>query len=108
MVMDDLSLILQRRGQLEEAEALQWERLSLRKVIQGERHPDTALAMYNLVRTLYGRGRLEEAENLALEVVAVLEEILEPDHPHLILVMNSLSSIRLQRETSAGTHRNSS
>ena len=59
---DNLSALLQRQGDLEEAENLCREALALELELLGPDHPDVAVTRRNLAQLLVARGELPEAE----------------------------------------------
>jgi hypothetical protein len=59
----------------------------------GDRHPDTALTMYNLAVLLYERGGgMDEARNLATLALESLRVTLPDDHPHVTACLTFVSS----------------
>ncbi|KAG8825699.1 hypothetical protein FRC19_010689 [Serendipita sp. 401] len=97
LAMNNLATTLLRRGQLEEAEKMGREVLTLRMEILGPRHPDTVSAMHNLATTLLRRGQLEEAEKMGREVLTLQMEILGPRHPDTVSAMHNLATTLAHR-----------
>ncbi|MFK0151838.1 tetratricopeptide repeat protein [Streptomyces sp. NPDC090493] len=60
----------------------------------GPDHPDTALRLNNLARTLSDLGRHTEA----VRALAVTEAALKPDHPGIAICLNNLDGIRAALE----------
>ncbi|CAG8572519.1 3314_t:CDS:2 [Acaulospora colombiana] len=87
----ELGAILDRCGELEEAERTKRGVLELRKAVLGPRHLDTIQAMHSLAYTLYGGGQFEEAERMGREVLELQKQILGPQHPDTVQVMHNLA-----------------
>ena len=68
--MNNLALVLQARGKLDEAEPLYMPGPGGPAPRRGPEHPDTLTSMNNLAIVLQGRGKLEEAEPLFRKALA--------------------------------------
>ncbi|KAK0435463.1 uncharacterized protein EV420DRAFT_1281686, partial [Desarmillaria tabescens] len=62
LAMSNLASTYQNQGQWKEAEELELQVLSARKLVSGKDHPMTLLAMSNLAPTYRNQGRWKEAE----------------------------------------------
>ena len=67
VLQNQLGLLLNDQGKLDEAGGLFREALEARRATLGDRHPDTLGSIHNLGRLLHDQGRLGEAETLLLE-----------------------------------------
>jgi Tetratricopeptide repeat len=54
--------------------------MAKRKLVLGDRHPDTLMAMANLARTWKSQGRNQEAIALMRQVERLQREVLGIDH----------------------------
>src|SRR5262249_33437033 len=72
--MNDLSELLKRKGELDEAEDLQRRTLAMRRKLLPPDHPHVAMSLINLGALLLGRGDTEGAEPLLREFLAFPRE----------------------------------
>ena len=99
--MNNLAVVLQGRGKLEEAEPLYRQVLEARRRFLGPEHPQTLIATHNLAWVLQGRGKLEEAEPLCRQVLEARRRVLGPEHPDTLMTMNNLALVLLDRRKPA-------
>ncbi|CAG7850798.1 SubName: Full=Related to kinesin light chain {ECO:0000313/EMBL:CCA76343.1}; Flags: Fragment [Serendipita indica DSM 11827] len=90
-LMSLLAGTLRVLSQLEKAETMQREILSLHLDILGPRNLDTVTAMHELAATLDERGQLEEAETIQREVLALRLDILGRRHLDTVDAMHNLA-----------------
>ncbi|CAG7850806.1 SubName: Full=Related to kinesin light chain {ECO:0000313/EMBL:CCA74635.1} [Serendipita indica DSM 11827] len=91
-LMSLLAGTLRVLSQLEKAETMQREILSLHLDILGPRNLDTVTAMHDLAVTLNERGQLEEAETMKREVLALRLDILGRRHLDTVRAMHNLAT----------------
>ncbi|KAJ7614522.1 hypothetical protein FB45DRAFT_1008710 [Roridomyces roridus] len=85
--------VLQGRQKLLETEGLELSVLQGRQKLLGDDHPDTLLAMANLVATYGHLGRYQKAEGLQLSVVQGRQKLLGDNHPDTLFAMSNLAAI---------------
>ncbi|MGW4823672.1 tetratricopeptide repeat protein, partial [Streptomyces sp. NPDC004227] len=68
--------------------------LHITEATLGPDHPDTALRLNNLARTLSDLGRHADALPLAERALHITEATLGPDHPDTALRLNNLAALR--------------
>ena len=81
MLLNQLGLLLQDMGKLEEARPLYEEALQARRETLGDRHPSTLTSIGNMGALLYGMGQLTEARPLFEEALQARKETLGESHP---------------------------
>jgi tetratricopeptide (TPR) repeat protein len=86
----NLGEVLQRLGELEEAESVLRDGLLDREAFYGEEHPGYAFGLEPLADVLRQRGELEEAIELITEAVLVLWN---HGHPHVVSALAKRASI---------------
>ena len=91
--INNLALLLQSQGKLEEAEPLYRDALAGYKARFGEEDPRTLTVMDNLALLSYNRGRLGEAESLLRGALEGRRKALGTDHPDTLSSMNNLASV---------------
>jgi len=89
-LINNLGLLLQAQGRLDEAGALYREALEARRETLGNRHPDTLSSINNLGSLLQAKGRLDEAEALFHEALKARRETLGDRHPDTLGSINNL------------------
>ncbi len=94
-LMNNLGMLLQDQGKLEEAEPLFREPLEARRETLGPRHPSTLASLNNLAMLLQDQGKLEEAEPLLREVAEGFRETLGPQHRNTLNSEGNLGMLML-------------
>ncbi|EEQ31390.1 TPR repeat protein [Microsporum canis CBS 113480] len=84
-----------KKGKFDETVKMVQENLELKKREFGEKHEETAAAMYNLSVLFYGGRKLEEAEELSRQALSIFEELLDSHHPSIVIVMSIRTHILL-------------
>ncbi|MFB6934468.1 FxSxx-COOH system tetratricopeptide repeat protein, partial [Streptomyces chartreusis] len=91
-VLGQAGFYLLARGQADQALPLDKRALEITEAALGSDHPDTALRLSNLGRTLSDLGRYAEALPLEERALQIAEAALGPDHPTTALRLNNLAS----------------
>lgn len=91
--LNDLSLVMQFRRQLDEAERLGREALAMRRRLFGEHHPDIGVSFNNLAVLMHMKGDLEAAEELHRRSVALHRRLFGGEHPAVALVTYNLARL---------------
>jgi tetratricopeptide (TPR) repeat protein/predicted Ser/Thr protein kinase len=82
-VETSLAALLQRRGELEEAERAKSAALDRQERVLGAEAPDSLAARSALADNLMRQGRLREAETILRETLAEQERVLDADDPEI-------------------------
>ena len=82
--MNNLALLLEAQGHLEEARALYVDALEGRRRTLGPNHPDTFTSMLNLATLLADVKERDEAAALLRECFEGRQRVLGPNHPDTI------------------------
>jgi tetratricopeptide (TPR) repeat protein len=90
-MMEELVVVLNELGELEEAHQLGLEALEAYKTHVGQRHPLTLVAMAHLGITLRRQGLLKEAEELHSEVWEARKSALGTEHAETLNAMHDLA-----------------
>jgi serine/threonine-protein kinase len=69
---ENLSIVLEERGEFAEAERLRHEELRMRRAVHGDDHPSTGGSLTALARFMTRRGRFAEAQQLLDEAGATI------------------------------------
>ena len=88
--LHNLSVTLSRRGEYQEALALEEEALALRRRLHGDEHTEVAVSLVNLAGILGAIGEYERAEALLREALAMRRKLLGSGHPHVAVTLNNL------------------
>ena len=78
-------------GLYEKAATLSERTLNRKKIVFGERHPDTLISMNNLALALYSQGKYKEAEEIHRQTLALRELILRKKHFNTLNSMYNLA-----------------
>lgn len=84
------------QGRLAQAEPLLRQAQSIREVMLGPQHPDTATSLNDLALMYVYRGRYTEAEPLYRRALAIREAALGPRHPETAASLNNLAALYLR------------
>jgi len=95
--LNNLAIVRQARGDLDEAEAFFRRSLELDRAARGPRHPYVASTMNNLALLLRARGRLEDAEPIMREILDLRRETVGVDHPYYAIGLNNLAVVLRER-----------
>jgi tetratricopeptide (TPR) repeat protein len=94
--LTNLALLLQKQGDLANAEPLLRQALAIRKQALGENHPDHATSLSNLALLLCDQWKLDQAEPLLRQSLAIRQQTLGEAHPDYATSLSSLALL-LQR-----------
>jgi tetratricopeptide (TPR) repeat protein len=92
-----LSLVLQRKGDFNEAAQILRESVAIVKSAEGEDSPNYSNSLHNLAGTLIDAGDLSSAENVDRQALAIQRKINGPGHPDLGYPLNNLGFIFLEK-----------
>ncbi|MFE1796898.1 tetratricopeptide repeat protein [Streptomyces sp. NPDC059517] len=92
LLLNETAFYLRARGQAVEALPLVERALRVTEVELGPEHPDTAVRLGNLARTLSALGRYQEALPLEERALRVTEVELGPEHPDTAVCLGNLAS----------------
>ena len=92
--INNLGLLLQAQGKLEEAAPLYREALQAKRETLGDKHPSTLISVFNLSQLLERQGEEDEAKRLCREAVDGAKAVLGAAHPHTKIFMGNSWGIR--------------
>jgi tetratricopeptide (TPR) repeat protein len=81
------------RGQLDEAEQVYNQALSMRRQLFGRQHADIADTLESLGMLARERGRIDEAERLLSESLEMIRSVHGPEHPAVARTMDNLATV---------------
>jgi len=90
---NNLSLIYQALGQLDQALAFQLKTIEIYEKVLDKEHPWIATSYNNLSTIYQSLGQLDQALEFQLKTTEIFEKVLGPDHPSLATSYNNLSTI---------------
>ncbi len=89
--MNVLSLMLQNRGKLAEAEPLVRDALEMRRRLFKDDHQNVATSLNNLALLLQKQGKFSDAEPLYREALAMRKRLFKGDHQNVANSLNNLA-----------------
>ena len=92
-LQNNLAVLLEDQGKLNEAEPLFRESLEGSRRTLGDTHPSTLTSINNLGSLLLAQGKLSEAELLLREALEVKRRTLGDTHPSTLASINNLASL---------------
>ncbi len=92
-----LALVLQRKGNFQEASQLLREAVNIDGKIKGTDSPDYANSLHNLAGTLIDGGDLTDAETMDRQALAIRRRINGPNHPDTGYPLNNLGFLFLEK-----------
>jgi serine/threonine-protein kinase len=92
-----LALLLERKGEYEEAQSLLREAVEITRRTSGPDSPEYALALHNLAGALIDMGNLNGAEATLRESLAIRRKVLGNDHPELFYSLNNLGFVLVEK-----------
>jgi len=92
-----LALLLERKGEYQEAAALLREAVAIDQRTEGVNSPDYATSLHNLSGALIDMGDLSGAEARLRETLAVRRKVLGNAHPELAYTLNNLAYVLLEK-----------
>lgn len=91
--LNDLALLFQHTGRLEESERLIKQALSIDEESFGSDHPRVAARLNNLATLLLSANRPDEAEPIMKRALAIDEAAYGPEHPNVAIDLNNLGTL---------------
>jgi serine/threonine protein kinase/tetratricopeptide (TPR) repeat protein len=96
-ILNNLALVVQDLGDLDQAERLFREVLDIDRAVYGERHADVAHDYFNLGTFLYRhRGRRAEGSRMVERALEMRRAVLGDTHPATALAMRTLAQYRVE------------
>jgi serine/threonine-protein kinase len=92
-----LALLLERKGEYQEAAALLREAVAIDQRTHGADSPDYAGSLHNLASALIDMGDLSGAEVKLRETLALRRRVLGNGHPELTYTLNNLGYVLLEK-----------
>ena len=93
VLINQLGVLLQKMGKLEEARLLFEEAVQARKETLGHRHPSTLISISNLGLLLKAMGKPDEARPLYEEALQASKETLGDRHPSTLISIYNLADL---------------
>ena len=97
-VINDLAILLNDQGNVNEAEILYRRALETREQTLGLEHPDTLTSVNDLGTFLMKQGKLAEAEPLLQRAVEGRKRTLGANHPHTLNSIANLAHLHKAKE----------
>ena len=91
--LGNLAHVLEREGNLQEAESLQREAVAIRRKKLGAQHPVLGMSLYELGIVLNKRGNLPEAETMLREALAMANKFPGNDYVNPTNVLADLNKV---------------
>ena len=91
--LNNLALVLDSRGQHDEALRTYQASLDMQTRLFGERHPEVLSTLGNIGLTYYKMGRFAAAAPRLERVMQLTREVLGPDHPGRVIDLNNYASL---------------
>ena len=91
--MNNLAIVLQDTGRIEEAEPLMRRALQIDEATFGDQHPEVATVLNNLANLLKESDRIEEAEPMARRALEIAKTAFNDQHPTVATISISLAQI---------------
>jgi eukaryotic-like serine/threonine-protein kinase len=88
--------VLSLMGNHKEAELYHWKALEILQSVHGEDHPDIALAMNELVRSLF-HSDPTASERIAREALEMRRRLLDENHPDIAWSLYNLAYLLIER-----------
>lgn len=92
-----LALLLERKGEYQEAAALLRDAVAIDQRTQGVNSPEYATSLHNLAGALIDAGDLSGAEIKLRETLALRRKLLGNAHPELTYTLNNLAYVLLEK-----------
>ncbi len=96
-VRDYLALVLERKGNFQEAAQLLRECTEINLRTLGPNHPDYAISLHNLASDLIDLGDLDGAEAKLREALAATERSFGKTHPQMGYSLNNLGYVLIEK-----------
>jgi tetratricopeptide (TPR) repeat protein len=93
-VLNDMGLLLDERGDLDESEKFFRESLAMYRLLLGDKHPYVATALENIALILQDKGDLAGAETLYLESLHMRAELVGSNHPDYAITLFNVALVQ--------------
>ncbi|MGA2397639.1 MAG: toll/interleukin-1 receptor domain-containing protein [Steroidobacteraceae bacterium] len=93
-VLNDMGLLLDERGDLDESEKFYRESLAMYQRLLGDKHPFVATALENVALILQDKGDLAGAETLYLQSLHMRAELVGENHPDYAITLFNIALLR--------------
>jgi tetratricopeptide (TPR) repeat protein len=88
--MNNLAVLLRRRGELEAAKEMYQQALGIQEQVLGPMHPEVAATLGNLASLMNAMDRNAEAIELGNRALAIRRQQYQGDHPSIALTLMNL------------------
>jgi tetratricopeptide (TPR) repeat protein len=95
--LNDMGLLLDERGDLDESEKFYRESLAMYQRLLGDKHPYVATALENVALILQDKGDLAGAETLYLQSLHMRAELVGENHPDYAMTLSNVALLRYDR-----------
>jgi tetratricopeptide (TPR) repeat protein len=96
-VLNDMGLLLDERGDLDESEKFFRESLAMYRLLLGDKHPYVATALENIALILQDKGDLAGAETLYLQSLHMRAELVGENHPDYAVTLCNVAMLQYDR-----------
>jgi eukaryotic-like serine/threonine-protein kinase len=93
IAMNDLGLVLVKKGNLKEAEPLFHDSLEILRKTYGQKHTEIANVLNNLAELYLSKGDLSKAESVHYEELAIRRSLLGNNDPDVAVSLNDLAVV---------------
>jgi serine/threonine protein kinase/Tfp pilus assembly protein PilF len=92
--LDMLARILQRKGDLEQAEQFRQAHLDMTRALHGEQHPNVIFSKYNLALILHSERKFPEAASMMEQALSQDRKLLGGTNADVVLMLHDLGAIK--------------
>jgi len=96
-VLNDMGLLLDEHGDLDESEKFYRESLAMYQRLLGDKHPFVATALENVALILQDKGDLAGAEVLYMQSLHMRAELVGENHPEYALTLFNVALLQYDR-----------
>jgi tetratricopeptide (TPR) repeat protein len=96
--INNLGMLVYRKGAYSEAENLFREALEMNRKILGEEHPEISTNLNNLALVVRDKGNYEEAEQIFRRVLKMDQKFYGGKHPYVAVTLINLASVLRRQE----------
>jgi tetratricopeptide (TPR) repeat protein len=96
-VLNDMGLLLDERGDLDESEKFYRESLAMYQRLLGDKHPYVATGLENVALILQDKGDLAGAETLYMQSLHMRAELVGETHPEYALTLFNIALLQYDR-----------
>jgi tetratricopeptide (TPR) repeat protein len=97
LALNNLALVLRRKGDLAGAEATYRQALAMQRELLGNVHPDVANTLNNLAFVVYDRGDLGGALQAESDSLEIYRQLFPHDNPDVARIMNRIGYWYIER-----------